>query len=81
MHIEEKMKRNNDSRCIQKWCMSKVAVDDGSLSTFCFPYNQLRPIINDDELKNDLFENTNFEKVDFEYMGFSNKRHLNRCNF
>ena len=23
--------------------------DDGSLSTFCLPYNQLRPIIDDDE--------------------------------
>ena len=31
--------------------------DDGSLSTFCLPYNQLRPIIDDDEVKNDLFDN------------------------
>jgi hypothetical protein len=31
--------------------------DDGSLSTFCLPYNQLRPIIDDDEVKNHLFDN------------------------
>ena len=31
--------------------------DDGSHSTFCLPYNQLRPVIEDDEVKNDLFDN------------------------
>jgi hypothetical protein len=29
--------------------------DDGLLSTFCLPYNQIRRIINDDEVKNDFF--------------------------
>ena len=31
--------------------------DDGSFSTFCVPYNQIRPMITDDEVKNEIFDN------------------------
>ena len=42
----------NACTCIQKWCKTKWK-NDSSHSTFCVPFNHIRPMSGDDELKDD----------------------------